>query len=430
MNDRNKPGESIHHSSFTTHNSLVPRLRFPEFREAGEWVLSNLGKLFENRQEAGFESLPLLSLTDKDGIIPQEESNRKNNASADKSRYLRVVPGDIAYNTMRMWEGRSAYVDREGIISPAYTVCKPKVSVNGLFYSYYFKTNQLIEQFRRYSQGLVKDTLNLKYAAFSQIPALSPKSEEQQKIADCLSSLDALIAAQADKIDALKTHKKGLMQQLFPREGETVPRLRFPEFRDAGEWEILPLGEIVGFMSGGTPSKDRADYWGGDIPWVSAASMHEISIGRSDRNITQSAVDDGARIIPKGTLLILVRGSMLHKRIPIGITACKVAFNQDVKALRMKSDISEEFLLHLLISNEARLLCAVSGTGIGAGKLDTNELEEFLVCVPQMKGEQQRIASCLSSLDALIAAHTEKLDVLKDHKQGLMQQLFPSPEAI
>jgi type I restriction enzyme S subunit len=224
-------------------NGLVPRLRFPEFRDAGEWEPSTLGKLFVNRQETGFESLPLLSLTDKEGIIPQEESNRKNNASADRSRYLRVVPGDIAYNTMRMWEGRSAYVDREGVISPAYTVCEPVGSANGLFFSYYFKTAQLIEQFRRYSQGLVKDTLNLKYTAFSKIPVLFPSPEEQQKIADCLSSLDALIAAQADKIDALKTHKKGLMQQLFPREGENVPRLRFPEFRDAGEWEEGKLGD-------------------------------------------------------------------------------------------------------------------------------------------------------------------------------------------
>ena len=164
-NDGKMMNENIHNSSLTTHNSLVPALRFPEFREAGEWTTHPLGELFANRQETGFESLPLLSLTDKEGIIPQEESNRKNNASADKSRYLRVMPGDIAYNTMRMWEGRSAYVDREGIISPAYTVCKPLESVSGLFFSYYFKTFQLIEQFHRYSQGLVKDTLNLKYAA-------------------------------------------------------------------------------------------------------------------------------------------------------------------------------------------------------------------------------------------------------------------------
>lgn len=196
--------------------ALLPQLRFPEFRGAEGWKTERLGKLFSDRQEVGLTGLPLLSLMDKEGIVPQEESNRKNNSNSDKSKYLRVVPGDIAYNTMRMWEGRSAHVGLEGLVSPAYTVCKPHSGVHSLFFAYYFKAPQLIEQFRRYSQGLVKDTLNLKYAAFSQISAPSPTYPEQKKIADCLSSLDELIAVQGRKVDALKTHKRGLMQQLFP----------------------------------------------------------------------------------------------------------------------------------------------------------------------------------------------------------------------
>ncbi|MBF0244824.1 MAG: restriction endonuclease subunit S, partial [Planctomycetes bacterium] len=189
---------------------FVPKLRFPEFREAGEWKSKRLGDLFSDRQESGLTGLPLLSLMDKEGIVPQEDSNRKNNSNSDKSKYLRVVPGDIAYNTMRMWEGRSALVGLEGLVSPAYTVCEPQPGVHSLLFSYYFKTPQLIEQFRRYSQGLVKDTLNLKYPAFAQISAPVPTYPEQQKIAECLSSVDELMAAQARKVDALKTHKKGL----------------------------------------------------------------------------------------------------------------------------------------------------------------------------------------------------------------------------
>src|SRR5699024_9714107 len=116
--------------------TLVPRLRFPEFRESGSWKKRLLGDLFINRQERGYAQLPLLSVTSEDGVIPQQSTNRKKSASADKTRYLRIVPGDIVYNTMRMWQGRSAYVTQEGIVSPAYTVCKPKNDVNGLFYSY------------------------------------------------------------------------------------------------------------------------------------------------------------------------------------------------------------------------------------------------------------------------------------------------------
>ena len=165
--------------------ALVPKLRFPEFLKAEEWRWTLLGQLFSERREMGFPNLPLLSLMDKEGIVPQEDTNRKNNSSADKSKYLRVVPGDIAYNTMRMWEGRSAYVGIEGVISPAYTVCTPATKVNGIFFSYYFKTESLIRQFRKFSQGIVKDTLNLKYKSFSQVQTLYPeKEQEQQKIAD------------------------------------------------------------------------------------------------------------------------------------------------------------------------------------------------------------------------------------------------------
>ncbi len=111
-------------------STAMPKRRFPEFRDGKGWKRALLGKLFSDRQETGFVDLPLLSLMDKEGIVRQDETNRKNNSSADRSKYLRVVPGDIAYNTMRMWEGRSAYVGLEGLVSPAYTVCVPADDVN------------------------------------------------------------------------------------------------------------------------------------------------------------------------------------------------------------------------------------------------------------------------------------------------------------
>lgn len=175
---------------------------------------------------------------------------------------------------------------------------------------------------------------------------------------------------------------------------------------------------------------NRKEYWDGDIPWISAASMHHINIKSSDKNITQLAVDDGARLVVEGTLLLLVRGSMLHKRIPIGITKCTAAFNQDVKALKLKKNVIVKFLLYLLIASEKRLLGAVSKTGIGAGKLDTNDLKDFLICVPDNKEEQEKIASFLSTVDTMLSAQIQKIQSLKTHKKGLMQQLFPSIDEV
>ena len=262
---------------------------------------------------------------------------------------------------------------------------------------------------------------------FASILAMVPESEEQQKVAECLTSLDEVIAAQTQKLDALKTHKKGLMQQLFPREGETVPRIRFPEFQAALKWEERSLGSIGSFASGGTPSKDNPDYWNGSIPWVSASSMYELVIERADHYVTPLAIGNGTRIAKKGSILILVRGSMLFKRVPICVAGIDVAFNQDVKALDVNASINTSFLLYQLSAFQSRFL--INETGIGAGKIELDHLKGFELTIPGVP-EQQRIASCLSSLDALITAETQKLEALKTHKKGLMQQLFPALEEV
>jgi type I restriction enzyme S subunit len=307
---------------------LNPRLRFPEFRREVGWKKANLGDLFTERQEVGLTHLPLLSLTEKGGIIPQQETNRKNSSNSDKSKYLRVAPGDIAYNTMRMWEGRSAYSRLEGLVRPAYTVCAPKKGIHALFFSYYFKTQELIRQFRRYSQGLVNDTLNLKFPEFSRIRVAYPQLQEQQKIADCLSSIDELITAEAQKFDALKTHEKGLMQQLLPAKGQTAPRMRLPEFRDAEDWRSDLLGNIFETTSGGTPDRSRKEYWNGTIPWITTSLVDFNVIQESEEYITERGLEhSSAKVFPKGTLLIAMYGQG-QTRGKVAILGIEAATNQ------------------------------------------------------------------------------------------------------
>lgn len=199
---------------FPRNGETTPRLRFPGF--TGEWKERKLGESFDERIERNREDLPLLSLGEN-GLAYQRDTARKDNSNKDKSKYLRVVPGDIAYNTMRMWQGRCVCVNIEGIVSPAYTVCKPKKGIDSLFHYYLFKTYRMIQIFHQHSQGLVSDTLNLKYEAFSNISYMLPPSlTEQQEIAECLSALDDRISTETARLEALKGHKKGLMQKLFP----------------------------------------------------------------------------------------------------------------------------------------------------------------------------------------------------------------------
>lgn len=200
---------------FPQPGETTPRLRFPGFK--GEWKEFFLGDSFDERTEKNRGDLPLLSLGDE-GLVMQSDTKRKDNSNADKSKYLRVSVDDIAYNTMRMWQGRCVYANIEGIVSPAYTVCKPKEGIDSLFHYYLFKTKKMINLFHQNSQGLVSDTLNLKYEAFSKIKYyLPPSLEEQKKIASCLSEMDEIITAQGKLVEVLKSHKKGLMQQLFPQ---------------------------------------------------------------------------------------------------------------------------------------------------------------------------------------------------------------------
>jgi type I restriction enzyme S subunit len=204
---------------FPREGETTPRLRFPEFRNAGPWEVKRLGEVFTERIERGGSELELLSVTMADGVVRTNDLERANNASTDLSNYKRVYPGDIVYNTMRMWQGASGASQWHGIVSPAYTVVTPLLNQNPIFWAYYFKLLHSIEKFTRFSQGLTSDTWNLKYPAFSSIKMAVPTMPtEQQKIADCLSSLDELIALETKKLEALKAHKKGLMQQLFPQE--------------------------------------------------------------------------------------------------------------------------------------------------------------------------------------------------------------------
>jgi type I restriction enzyme S subunit len=201
-----------------------------------------------------------------------------------------------------------------------------------------------------------------------------------------------------------------------------VPKLRFPEFQNAPNWSTKPLGELGDFSSGGTPSKDNPEYWNGHIPWISASSMHTTAIAKSDHHVSSKAIGNGTRIAPKGSFLILVRGSMLFNRVPMGIAEIDVAFNQDVKSLAPNGGVNTQFLLYFLSAVESQI--PINETGIGAGKIDTDVLKAFPVPFPAT-AEQQKIAECLSSVDELMAAQGRKVDALKTHKKGLMQQLFP-----
>lgn len=194
---------------------LSAKLRLPGFSEP--WKIHKLQELFTERNETNRTDLPLLSITGDRGVILQTESEKRDTSNDDKSKYKRIAKGDIGYNTMRMWQGRSALSGLEGIVSPAYTytIVVPNTDVDGYYMSVLFKQPRLIYDFWTHSQGLVGDTLNCKYRDFGQVHICCPPLAEQKAITEVLTAADREIELAKEKLERLRRQKRGLMQQLL-----------------------------------------------------------------------------------------------------------------------------------------------------------------------------------------------------------------------
>lgn len=180
-----------------------------------DWAKMRLGEVFRERSERGRAEAELLSVTMDRGVVRAVDIGREDGASADTSNYKFVAVNDLAYNSMRMWQGASGISGYDGIVSPAYTVITPRTGQFPRYWAYRFKAHDLIFKFRQFSQGLTSDTWNLKFPALSAISVEVPHPDEQRKIADALSVLDAKIAAVAEQITRMEAFKKGLLQQMF-----------------------------------------------------------------------------------------------------------------------------------------------------------------------------------------------------------------------
>ena len=172
--------------------------------------------MFSERRETNCSELELLAITGTQGVIPRSQLDLKDNSSEDKSKYLKICIGDIGYNTMRMWQGVSAYSNYEGIVSPAYTILKSSPTINAKYFSYLFKLPEIVFLFYRFSQGLVDDTRNLKYENFKKIKIRYPEDrKEQDNITEILSTADREIDLLQQELEQEKQKKKALMQLLL-----------------------------------------------------------------------------------------------------------------------------------------------------------------------------------------------------------------------
>jgi len=405
----------------------IPKLRFPEFQDAEEWKEKQLEQICEvnpsiEKLPKRFVYIDLESV--EDGVLLQKKNITLDGAPSRAQRLLKI--GDVIFQMVRPYQKNNYFFqpldDFDYVASTGYAQLRAHQSSMYLFQ--YLHHQGFVDKVLAKCTGSSYPAINS--SDLSKILIEIPDFNEQQKIADCLSSIDELITAQSQKIDTLKTHKKGLMQQLFPAEGDAstgsarVPKLRFAEFRDDGEWEEKALGNLGEFTGGGTPSKANDSFWKGSIPWVSSSDIFEDSIHqiKISRFITEEALKDSAtKLVPENSILIVSRVGVGK----LAITKQPVCTSQDFTNFTPDKD-NLMFLAYILKSHSKTLLKYSQGMAIkGFTKDDISKLNLF---IPHL-AEQQKIADCLFSLDELIAAQSQKLDVLKTHKKGLMQGLFP-----
>lgn len=257
-------------------------------KELEEWRNLTFGEVLHEREERGVEGDQLLSVTNERGVIRQEESNKRDTSSRDKSKYKKVFPKDIVYNSMRMWQGVSGRSNFEGIVSPAYIVCTPSPGYDSLFIAYLIKHPLYVGLFRRHSQGLVDDTLTIKYKTFAKLPVSIPSNElEQRRIASALDTLDETIAATEALVAKLTLMRHGLLHDLLTRGLDEHGELRDPErhpkqFRESEvgrvprDWEVVKLKEVVPKAEYGISVSLHSD---GTIPVL---RMNNLKNGEAD----------------------------------------------------------------------------------------------------------------------------------------------------
>jgi type I restriction enzyme S subunit len=420
-------------------NKNIPRLRFPEFQTSPEWDEEPLGNIaqivrggsprpIENYLTSDINGLNWLKIGDIDKDAKYVTCTKEKVLPTALSKTRVVSSGDLILSNSMSF-GRPYILKIEACIHDGWiAITKVRHGVKVDYLYYLISTSSSQKYFLNNAAGSGVQNLNADIIKF--LPLTIPEPKEQEKIAECLSSVDELITAQADKIAALKEHKKGLMQKLFPQNGKTTPLYRFSEFRNSPPWKEDEFANVINHSSGTSLEE-----------YISPSGQYKfISIG----NYTTDGkyFDNSQRIIANSKTLskllnandlVMVlndktaKGDIIGATILIDKDNCYI-YNQRSERIICKREVRARFLWIYLNSTGFRDKVYQISQGGTQIYVNFPKVKKLGVTYPISHDEQEKIAECLSSLDELISLHNEKLSALKDHKKGLMQQLFPTVE--
>jgi type I restriction enzyme, S subunit len=406
----------------------VPKLRFPEFQNALEWKQDTLEKVAHFVTERiALAKLTVENYISTENILPDYEGVTRASKLPASGSATRFKVNDVLISNIRPYLKKVWFSNKEGGASNDVVTVRATETINVKYLSFLLKNDTFIEYVMKGAKGVKMPRGDI--SLMKEYPLAYPTLLEQQKIADCLSSLESVISAQSQRLEALKQHKQGLMQRLFPAEGETVPKLRFLEFQDAGEWEEKRLSELFEFRNGLNADKER---YGKGHKYISVMDII------SGKPITYNSIINSVEITEKELDSFMVQyGDILFQRsseTQEEAGQANVYLDQERPAIfggfviRAKkiSEYIPLFMNALLASMRVRREIISKSAGSTRYNIGQETLSVIVILVPGLK-EQQKIADCLTSLESIITSQTQKLEALKTFKKGLMQQLFPAP---
>ena len=382
-----------------TEQAKVPEIRFAGFTDP--WEQRKLGELFEESDERASDR-EILSVSVANGIYPASESDRETNPGASLANYKIVHFGDVVYNSMRMWQGAVDASRYDGIVSPAYVVARPNSEVYARFFARLLRQPMLLKQYQQVSQGNSKDTQVLKFDDFASIGISMPASEnEQRRIGGFFDRLDSLITLHQRKYDKLVIFKKSMLEKMFPKDGESVPEIRFAGFTDP--WEQRELVDIAEIVGGGTPDTNNSNYWDGDIDWYAPAELgNNIYAESSTRKITQAGFDScSTKMLPADKTILFTSRAGIGNTAILRHSACT---NQGFQSLVI-GDADVYFVYSM--SERIKKWAEEKASGSTFLEISGRQLETMPVNLPSLV-EQQAIGSFFSHLDDLITLHQRK----------------------
>ena len=395
----------------------VPAIRFAGFTDP--WEQRKASEVFQIVDDRGHPTLPVLSATQNQGMIYRDDSGRYiGHDESNEIGYKRVLPGDFVVH-LRSFQGGFAHSQYEGITSPAYTVFRAKepTSHSDRFWKHWFMSEHFIAGLSTVTYG-IRDGRSISVDEFMNTFLAFPAVEEQAAISRLLDYLDSLITLHQRKYDKLVVFKKSMLEKMFPKDGESVPEIRFAGFTDP--WEQRKLGDVATIVGGGTPSTNNDAYWDGDIDWYSPAELGEqVYAERSARRITQAGYDScSATLLPAGKTILFTSRAGIGNTAILRRSACT---NQGFQSLVVNDDTDVYFVYSMTdrIKKFAERKASgstfleISGKGLAAG--------EFAF---PSKEEQTAIGSMFKQLDSLITLHQRKLELLQNIKKSLLDKMF------